>query len=61
MNGKLCIFQKFPTNFPTLFPTFTFDVVLKKKPIKKSVHSRVAFIFCSIQVNTSFVPKMRES
>ena len=36
MNGKLCIFQKFPINFPTLFPTFTFDVVFKKKPVQKS-------------------------
>lgn len=54
MNGELCIFQKFPINFPTLFPTFTFDVVFKKKkPVKKS------FIVGSLLF--PILPKMRES
>lgn len=61
MNGKLCIFQKFPINFPTLFTTFTFDVVFLKKACQKEFYSRVDFISFSIQVNMSFVPKMRES
>ena len=49
MNGELCIFQKFPTNFPTLFPTFTFDVVFKKKACQKEFHCRVAFISYSTE------------
>ena len=63
MNGKSYVYFKNSPSVSLLFfrPKVTFDVLFKKKAYQKEFYSRVAFISYSLQVNTSFVPKMRES